>query len=148
MTEAQPPRQTGPPQRPLPAPDDATQGYWDAAKRGALEMQCCAECGHRRFPPRPMCPKCQSLESRYAAMSGRGSVYSFVVCHPPLLPAFQERAPLAVVLVELEDDASIRIVGNLFDAEPEAITIGMPVEVCFEELTAEVTLPQWRPRRA
>lgn len=132
-------------ERPLPAPDDATQPYWDAARRGVLEMQHCADCGHRRFPPRPMCPKCQSLESGFAPVSGRGRVYSFVVCHPPLLPAFADRAPLAVVLVELSDDPSLRIVGNLEGCGAGAIEIGMPVEVCFERVTPDVTLPQWRP---
>jgi len=139
LSEQQPPR-------PLPAPDDATQGYWDAAKHGALAMQRCAACSHRRFPPRPMCPKCQSFESRFEPVSGRGRIYSFVVCHPPMLPAFLDRAPLAVVLVELEDDPALRIVGNLFDCDASAIEIGMEVEVCFEEVTPEVTLPQWRPR--
>jgi uncharacterized OB-fold protein len=143
---AKEPQQEAKPSPPIPRPDDATQGYWDAAKRGALEIQCCAACGHRRFPPRPMCPRCRSFEASWAPMSGRGQIYSWVICHPPLLPAFVERAPLAVVLVELEDDPSIRIVGNLLDIPESEIEIGLPVEVCFEEISPDVTLPQWRRR--
>jgi uncharacterized OB-fold protein len=136
------------PERPIPQPDDATQAYWDAAQRGEFVMQQCAACAHRRFPPRPMCPRCQSLECAWRAIPGRGRVYSFVVCHPPLLPAFMERAPFAVVLVALDDDPSIRIVGNLLGRDgrpdPGPIEIGAPVEVCFEVVTPDVTLPQWR----
>jgi len=65
------------------------------------------------------------------------------VCHPPVLPAFQERAPFVVVLVQLEEDPRLRLVGNLLDDEA-AIEIGTPVEVVFEDVTPEVTLPQWR----
>ena len=135
-------------ERPVPAPDDATAPYWEACRAGELRMQRCRPCGHLRFPPRPMCPRCQSFEDVWVRVSGRGHVYSWVVCHPPLLPAFQERAPLAIVLVELEEDPDLRIVGNLFDCAHEDIAIGLAVEVFFEELTAEVSLPQWRPRVA
>jgi len=131
--------------RPVPLPDDASEAYWKACREGSLRMQRCAECGRLRFPPRPMCPGCQSFECRWDAMSGRGRLYSWVVCHPPLLPAFQSRAPLVVVLVELEEGPELRIVGNLFDCPISEIEIGMPVEVCFEQLTPELSLPQWRP---
>ena len=133
--------------RPLPQPDDATAPYWEGCREGELRMQRCGRCRHLRFPPRPMCPRCQSLESDWVPLSGRGTVYSFVFCHPPLLPAFQERAPLLVVLVELEEGEDLRILGNWMDDDPESVEIGTPVEVCFEVVSDEITLPQWRRRR-
>lgn len=131
-------------ERPLPRPDDATEPYWQGCREGELRMQRCQPCGHMRFPPRPMCPRCQSFDAGWVAVSGRGRVYSWVVCHPPLLPAFQERAPLVVLLVELDESPDLRIVGNLLGDESGPIEIGMPVEVVFEEVTSEVTLPQWQ----
>ena len=135
------------PERPLPRPDDASQAYWEACRAGELRMQRCGACGRFRFPPRPMCPRCQSFDCEWRESSGRGRLYSWVVCHPPLLPAFQSRAPLAIVLVELEDDPTLRIVGNLFECPLPEIAIGMPLEVFFEQVTPEVSLPQWRPDR-
>ncbi len=132
-------------ERPLPLPDDATRAYWQACRAGSLQMQRCSACAHVRFPPRPMCPRCQSFESEWGVMSGRGRLYSWVVCHPPLLPAFASRAPLVIALVELEESPKLRIVGNLFDCPASEIAIGMPLEVFFEEVTADVSLPQWRP---
>jgi uncharacterized OB-fold protein len=132
-------------ERPLPLADDATAGYWQACQAGSLAMQRCVGCEKLRFPPRPMCPGCQSFESEWVAMSGRGRLYSWVVCHPPLLPAFASRAPLVIVLVELEESPALRIVGNLFDCPSSEIEIGMPLEVFFEEVSAGVSLPQWRP---
>ncbi len=139
------PRTRAEPERPLPLPDDASEGYWRACRAGSLQMQSCGECGHLRFPPRPMCPRCQSFESEWLEMSGRGRLFSWVVCHPPLLPAFQSRAPLVIVLVELDESSELRIVGNLFDCPASEIAIGMPLQVFFEPVNAELCLPQWRP---
>ncbi len=132
--------------RPRPQPDDATEPYWAATSRGELCIQRCAACGHWRFPPRPMCPRCHSMESAWPRVSGRGTLYSWVVCHPPLLPAFAEGAPYAVVLVELEEDPGLRLVGNLTGCPPEAIRVGLPLEVWFEPRGTGLSVPQWRRR--
>jgi hypothetical protein len=137
---------------PLPVTDDPMDApFWAAALRGELAVQRCRGCGKRRFPPRPMCPACQSMELAWEPMSGRGRVWSFVVAHPPLLPSFAAIAPYAVVLVELEDDPSIRMVGNLVpsakgeinEVDPRTITIGMPVRVVFQTVASDVALPRW-----
>ena len=131
--------------RPLPDPDADSAPFWEAARRGELRVQRCAECGARRHPPRPMCPRCRCMRGEWERLSGRGRIYSFVVCHAPVLPAFQERVPYAVVLVELAEDPGLRLVGNLLDAGPEALRIGQPVQVVFEDVGEDVVLPQWRP---
>jgi uncharacterized OB-fold protein len=130
--------------RPLPLLDDASAPHWEAAARGELRIQRCEPCGHWRFPPRPLCPRCRSDGVEWRAVSGRGTVYSFVVVHGPVLPAFAERVPFAVVLVELEEDPQLRLVGNLLDVPPERVRIGMPVTVDFEAVGEGVVLPQWR----
>ncbi len=131
-------------ERPLPQPDEDSAPYWRGCNEGELRMQRCKPCGRLRFPPRPMCPRCQSLESHWVPVSGRGTVYSWVRCHPPLLPAFQERAPLLVVLVELEEGEDLRIVGNWLGEGAEDVAIGQPVQVVFERVNEEISLPHWR----
>jgi uncharacterized OB-fold protein len=91
-----------------------------------------------------MCPSCQALTCEWVKMSGRGTIYSFVICCPPVLPAFAARAPFPVVLVAIAEDPSLRVLGNLVDAPGKTLRIGAPVQVIFEEVTSEVTLPQWR----
>ena len=130
--------------RPLPLPDQDTRPFWDGCRRRELRMQRCASCGAFRFTPRPLCPGCRSAECEWERVSGRGTIASRVVVHPPVLPGFAERVPLAVVLVELEEDPKLRLVGNVLDATPDEVRIGRAVEVAFEELTPEITLPQWR----
>src|SRR5688572_2719282 len=134
-----------------PVVDEYSQPFWDGTAAGELRVQACGDCGRLRFPPRPMCPWCRSLAMDWQVMSGRGSVYSFVVPHPPLLPAYAEVAPFNVVLVELEEDRTIRMVGNLVADEnapinsigPASIQIGEPVRVVFAKTSDDVALPQW-----
>ena len=135
----------------LPPIDEDSRPFWDGTLAGELRVQSCGECGRLRFPPRPMCPWCQSLQSTWQVMSGRGTIYSFVVPHPPLLPAYGEFAPYNVVLVALSEDLTIRMVGNLVadedaainSVDPADIQIGAGVQVVFPRVTDEVALPRW-----
>lgn len=136
---------------PLPDVDDDTRPFWEGTAAGELRMQACASCGRLRFPPRPMCPYCQSLESEWQAMSGRGTVWSYVVPHPPLLPAFMPFAPFNVVVVALDEDPTLRLVGNLLaspegainEIDPATIRIGEPVQVVFQYAGEDITMPRW-----
>ncbi|KEF04749.1 MULTISPECIES: Zn-ribbon domain-containing OB-fold protein [Streptomyces] len=151
------PQPSGAPQPPdeaallLPVPDDDGAPFWEYAARGELRVQGCAACGELRFPPRPCCPHCQSFDDRWQRMSGRGRIWSYVLPHPPLLPAYAAQAPYNVVVVELADAPRIRLVGNLVAApdaaldsvDPARIRIGAPVKVAFHEQAPGVTVPRW-----
>jgi hypothetical protein len=130
--------------------DPTTAPFWEGTQRGELLVQACGECGKWRMPPRPMCPHCRSIAVTWVATSGRGRVWSFIVPHPPLLPAFSEFAPYNALIVELEDDPMIRFAGNLVasadgpinEIDPATITIGEPVRVVFHHIE-DVALPRW-----
>ena len=133
------------PLRPVPYPDDASAPFWEACARHELVLQVCDACGRHRFPPRPMCPSCHSMESRWEPASGRGLVWSWVVAHPPVLPSFADRVPFNVAVIEL--DEGVRMIGNVFDIANEDLREGLSVEVTFEDVEDGVSLPQWRPSR-
>jgi uncharacterized OB-fold protein len=135
----------------LPVVDEYSQPFWDGALADELRVQRCGGCGRLRFPPRPMCPWCQSLDAAWETMSGRGTIYSFVVSHPPLLPQFAEVAPYNVALVELDEDPTIRLVGNVVGSpgepinsvDPATLRIGEPVQAVFERVAEQVALLRW-----
>jgi uncharacterized OB-fold protein len=137
---------------PLLEGDEASE-FWQGCARGELLVQVCGNCGRRRMPPRPMCPYCRSTERHYEPTSGRATIWSFVIAHPPLLPAYGELAPYNVIVVALDEDPSIRFVGNLVagpagainSVDPATIEIGAPVEVVFQPVD-DVTFPRWTPR--
>ncbi len=118
-----------------------SQFFWDGAKEHRLLIQRCESCGALRHPPRPMCPQCRSLEWGTIEASGRGTVYSFVMPHHPPLPWFPD--PYIVALVELAEGT--RLVTNLVDVAPEAVSIGMPVAVRFETFDDGLVLPLFAP---
>jgi uncharacterized OB-fold protein len=101
-----------------------------------------------------MCFACRSLRSEWKPTSGRGSIWSFVVAHPPLLPAYAELAPYNVITVALDEDPRLRLVGNLVasadgpinEIDPATIRIGEPVRVVFQQVD-DVFLPRWMRAR-
>jgi uncharacterized OB-fold protein len=138
-----------------PVPDEDGEPFWAAARAGELRMQACASCDRLRFPPRPMCPWCGSVASTWRLMSGRGTIWSYAVPHPPLLPAYAAVAPYNVIVVALDEDPTLRLAGNLVTREdgpineidPATITIGAPVRVVFPTLAqaagSSMVLPRW-----
>jgi len=130
-----------PERRPRPAISDDTRFFWEGVERGELLIQRCAACGELRHPPRPMCPRCRSLDWDTVRASGRGTVYSYVVPHHPRLPAFAER--YVVALVDLEEGS--RLVTNLVGVAPEDVRIGMAVQLECTKVDDELVLPLFRP---
>ncbi len=127
-------------------------GFWEGVERGELRIQSCARCKRLRFPPRPFCPWCQSPDCAWQPMSGRGTLWSYAIVHPPLVAPFAELAPYNVIVVALQEDPHIRIVGNLVtdaqgainEVKAQQIRIGAQVEVVFGEGPGGLRLPRWR----
>lgn len=141
--------------RPLPRfYSEGSREFYDAAKKHELRIQQCAKCGRFRFPPQPMCPQCHSLDSRWTRVSGRGTIHTFTVVRhfePRSVPMFSwpaDQYPIIVVIVELPDADGVHVVSNVVGCEPEDLEIGMAVEVVFDDVTDEITLPKFRPVRA
>jgi hypothetical protein len=124
-----------------PAIGPDTEFFWNGLRDQKLLIQRCGGCGALRHPPRPMCPKCRSLDWEAVESSGRGTVYSYVMPHEPRFPFFDY--PYIVVLVDL--DEGVRLVSNLFDIDPADVAVGMPVEVYYETFDGGLVLHQFRP---
>ena len=131
--------------RPLPEITPAMAPFFEAARRHELVVQRCRGCGALRFPARDLCSRCLTRDAEWAPVSGRGTVFSFAIMHQVYHPGFANAVPYVVVVVELEEGA--RLLSNVVDCPAREIAIGMPVEVVFEDVTAEVTLPKFRRRR-
>ena len=137
----------------LPVIDEDAAPFFEAARRGELHVQRCSASGRLVFPPRALSPFAPGAPLEWVRVSGRGTIWSFVVPHPPLLPYYAALAPYNVIVVALDEDPALRLVGNLVAREggsiaeipPAAIRIGAPVRAVFERLTAEITLPRWVP---
>ncbi len=132
-------------EKPLPRGTEDTAPFWEAALRGELRMQRCISCGHIRFPPALLCPRCWSEAHEWALLSGRGRVFSWVVVHQSQHPAFNADTPYNVAIVELDEGP--RLHTQIVECPLDQVRIGMPVEVVFEKVRDDVALPKFRPRR-
>lgn len=133
--------------KPLPNPTPETQEFWDGCKRGELRLQRSKQSGEAYFPPRPFFPGDPGQEVEWFTASGKGFLYSYVINHRPA-PGFEKDAPYAIAVVELDEGP--RMMTNIVDCEqtPEALRIGMKLEVTFRVATDKITLPVFRPAEA
>jgi uncharacterized OB-fold protein len=129
--------------KPIPARTPELEPFFAAAQRRQLVIQRCRQCGKHRFPAREICSECLASEVDWVPVSGKGEVFSFNVMHQVYHPGFAAEVPYAVVVIKLAEGA--KMISNLVGIAPEAIRIGMPVEVVFEDISAEITLPKFRP---
>jgi uncharacterized OB-fold protein len=132
--------------KPIPAITPDMREFFDGARAGRLMVQKCENCGTLRFPAHELCSKCNSTASRWVPVSGRGEVFSFNIMHQVYHPGFAGNVPYAVVVIELEEGC--KFVSNLLGVKPHDIRCGMPVEVTFEKLSDEVSIPKFRLRSA
>ncbi|MBK0866569.1 OB-fold domain-containing protein [Saccharopolyspora sp. HNM0986] len=144
--EQEPPKpqsQPAPGAQILPPINRDTAYFWEGAAEGELRIQRCGQCGLLRHPPGPMCPECGSTARKHFVACGHGEVYSYVVHHHPPIPG--KELPIVIALVEL--DEGVRMLGELHGIDPGEVAVGLRVEVGFQRLTEEVTMPFWRPRQ-
>ena len=131
--------------KPLPQISAEMAPFFEAARRHELVVQRCRGCGTLRFPARDRCSACLCREADWVPVSGRGTVFSFAVMHQVYHPGFAAEVPYAVVLVALDEGP--RMISNVVGCPPSEIRVGMPLEVVFEMVSPEVTLPKFRAAR-
>ena len=130
---------------PLPAPDEATAAFWDGVQRGVLRILRCDRCRQFIHYPRPVCRFCGSTDLSWADVSGRGTIYTFTVTMQPFHPFWADKVPYVVACVELAEQPRLQFLSNIVDCDPDDVEVGMPVEVTFREITADLVLPVFRP---
>ena len=132
---------------PLPVPDALTRPYWEACRRNELRLQRCATCSRFVHFPGLLCPTCGGADLKWERVSGRGSIYTYVIIHRANSPVFRNRVPYAVAWIDLEEGRAARVLSDLVDCEADEVRIGAPVEVVFERLSDEISVPRFRLRR-
>ena len=130
--------------RPVPVPDQWTKPFWDAAKRERLELQRCQNCAHFQHPPYPTCLNCMSIDLKFEPVGGRGTIYAYTFMYHTGDKRFASAVPYASIVVELDNAPGALIAANLLGVPHTEAKVGRRVEVVFEPLDDEITLPQFR----
>lgn len=129
----------------LPTPTPITQPFWDATKQHQLVLQKCAQ-GHLFYYPRSHCPVCLSNEYTWVEASGRGKLYSYTVARRPTSAEFAGEEPYIIASVQLEEGP--RMTSLLVEADPDNVAIEGPVEVVWDDVSDDLSLPYFRPVKA
>ena len=128
---------------PLPQPDAVSAPYWQALSQGRLTFQRCARCRGAWLPPRPECPHCLTADWAWEQAAGRAKLVSWVVYHAAYHPAFADRLPYNVAVVELEEGP--RLISNIVGIEDaEALRIDQRLTLAIEQEHG-VAVARFRP---
>ena len=106
-------------------------------------IQRCTTCGTVIWPVKSRCDNCLSPTVTWVQASGKATLYSFVLMHQLYHPGFASEVPYNIAQVDLEE--GLRILTNIVGCSNADLQIGMPLEVTFEAITDEVTLPKFKP---
>lgn len=130
-------------ERPQPVVDADSREFWEAASRHELRLPYCNACQRAFYYPRVLCPHCHGDDLIWKTLCGHGVVHSYTVSRRPAGPAFQERTPYVVALVDLEEGP--RMLTNIIIDDVERVHIGQEVTVVFEKLDDGLALPVFYP---
>ncbi len=109
--------------------------YWrEMPQRYRLEAIKCKKCGKVLFPPRLVCPACQSREFEQTRINNTGKIETYTVIR--VAPStFVDQAPYIVAIVNLE--GGVKILCQVADCELNELKIGMPVNLEFRKIQQE-----------
>ena len=127
---------------PVPIPDADTEPFWEGCREHRLRFQKCRVCGHIRWPASIVCPSCWRNDTEWITASGKGIVYSFAVYHRAFDPAFESEIPYVIAVVQLVEGP--KMITNLVECQPSDIECDMHVEVAWEDISNNVSLPKFR----
>jgi uncharacterized OB-fold protein len=128
--------------KPLPVIEKWNAPYWQAAKQHEFVGQRCRKCGYVHLPPGPVCTNCLSDDQEWIQLSGKGTINSYGVYHQQWHSGFTDDIPYNVALIELAEGPLI--ISQVIGCENDALACGLAVEVTFDDVTPEITLPKFR----
>lgn len=128
--------------KPLPELEGFAKEFYGFCREGELRFQRCLDCRVWRHVPRELCAHCASWSWEWALSKGRGTIFTWTVVERALHPAFDDAVPYAPTVVELEE--GVRLLSTIVDVEPADLEIGMAVEVVFDPVTPEISLPRFK----
>jgi uncharacterized OB-fold protein len=127
---------------PTPQVNDDNRAFWTGGREGELRIARCGACGYYIHPPTPRCPRCLSESVEPHVVSGRGRVYTYTINRRTWSPGLE--VPYVIAIVELEEQADLRLMTNIVGCPSDDVTVDMAVQVEFRE-QGDAHVPVFRP---
>lgn len=125
--------------KPIPVPDELSEGFWSAASEHRLSVQQCESCGWLAYPPNIACINCLVDPPRFGwhDVSGAGRLKTWTVVRDAFLPGFADAVPYVIADVELVEQPGLRILARLEGVDHDELARELAVEVAFTDLSSE-----------
>ena len=129
--------------KPLPIPTKWSQPFWDAAKQHKLVLKKCGKCGFIDHPPYLYCTSCHADEHEWIEASGKATLAAYAINVFGVPFPFWDDLPYVVALIDLQEGP--RMISNIVECDHDKLENGMKLEVLFDDVSGEISLPKWRP---
>lgn len=127
----------------LPVVDGDSKVFWEGCQNEKLMIQRCEDCDTSIFYPRIICPHCMSDRVQWVESAGKGKIYSYTVARKHPDPRIREQGPFIIALVTLTE--GVRMMTNIINVDINEVACEMPVEVVFEKVNEQLTIPKFQP---
>jgi uncharacterized OB-fold protein len=130
--------------RPLPDVNITSKPFWDAAKKHELMAYKCQNCGTHYYPL-TTCMHCDNPKMEWVKVSGKGKIYTFLVYDIAYNPQWEKYIPYNVSWIQLDEGPIM--MSNVIDCPNDKLAIDMPVEVAFNDINDQISLPMFKPTK-
>ena len=124
------------------APDALDDPFWAGCLRHELLVHRCGVC-QRAYWPASSCIDHGATAMAWQRASGRGRVHTYTVFQHPYDPAFKNRLPYVVAVIELDEGPFLH--SDVVECEPDDVRVGLAVEVVYEDVDDQTVIPHFRP---
>ncbi len=127
--------------KPLPVMTELSRRFYEDAKQPTAYQKCrdCGEVIFFRSGPAPL----HGPQPGLAGIFGQRENFLFTVTYDAAPPEFMPHVPFVLAVVTLEE--GFNILTNIEECDFDDIRCDMPVQVKFDPVTSEVTLPKFIP---
>ena len=129
--------------KPLPVATEWSRPYWEGARQHKLLLKKCGNCGEIDHPPYLFCTNCMAEEHEWIEASGKGTLYSYAINTFGVPFPFWDDMPYVLAIIDLDEGP--RVISNIVECDLDRLENQMRLEVVFDDVSPEVTLPKWRP---
>lgn len=129
--------------KPLPLITKLSKVFYEGCRENKLLYQQCRDCGEVIFFPKLTCSNCMGRNIEWKESKGKGKIYTFTVCHAGVPVQFTGDVPFALAIIVMNE--GFRLLSNIVECDFEKLYCEMPVEVVFDQVTPEITLPRFKP---
>lgn len=127
----------------VPNPREQALPYWKSAREHKLKFLRCEDCETWIDYIKLQCSNCGSRKLSWSACSGKGRLYSYSILYRAASPAFREKVPYVLAIIELEE--GIKMMSHLINHDLAQIEVGMEIEACFDDAEDEMAVPYFQP---